>query len=73
MNVLQRYNQSRDREQAAFDASPLAAECREIANKWTFARILVNVSPDLALSLAAEFAFGARMPAFYAGRAIGIW
>lgn len=73
MNVLQRYNEARDREQAAFDKTPVAAECREIANKWTFARVLVAVSPDLALSLAAEFAFGARMPAFYAGRAVAIW
>jgi hypothetical protein len=59
-------------DQDAFDHSPVGRS----AGAW----IAVNhfggkadIKPDFVLSLAAAYAFGARLPAFDAGRKLAVW
>lgn len=72
MNPLQRYNEARDREQAAFEASDLGEGCRNRLNGEMRGHV-TDRHVDFVRSLAAEYAFGRRMPAFYAGRALRLW
>lgn len=68
MGAIERYNMMRDRELHAFECSPLGEHVREALN---------NPGEELCICLpgclAAEYAFGARMPAFYAGRSLRLW
>lgn len=74
MNQIERYNTMRDREQEAFDRSKLGEISRKVANFIVLnGSTSVEIGNSIKLSLAAEYAFGARMPAFYAGRAMRIW
>lgn len=72
MTHLERYNQARNREQAAFELSDVGRASIAKCNAGMRGHI-VGLEVQYAASLAAEYAFGARMPAFYAGRAVHLW
>lgn len=71
MNAIERYNQMRDREQHEFECSSVGTAARHALN---YCRKYVSpgawVGDELKAALAAEYAFGRRMPAFYAIRAL---
>lgn len=72
MNLLRQYNEARDREQHAFELSELGEVCRAKVNAEMRGHI-TSRDGEFVASLAAEYAFGARYPAFYAGRSLRMW
>lgn len=76
MDALERYNAARDREQHAFECSPLGELVRLSYNRRVHHAEDRAKHPEwepIMASLPAEYVFGARYPAFYAGRSLGIW
>jgi len=73
MTPIERYNAARDREQHAFELSPVGEVYRLCANGY-FARILPPEERqrfyDMRTELAALVAFEGSMSAFYALRSI---
>lgn len=74
MDSIERYKLARDREQHAFEVSALGERARHAINYTSkYADPVAWVADELRLALAAEYAFGRRWPAFYAGRALRLW
>lgn len=70
--AIQAYNDARDREQHAFEVSPLGQAFMAALNRYGGPG-WVDELEAVGLSLALEATIGASMPAFYAGRALRLW